>query len=217
MNSSIVISKNSPGASDAFSTLGSVRELDSSEITAETVRDADTLIVRSETRVDRPLLENSAVRFVGTLTIGTDHVDLKYLKSRNIGFASAPGSNANSVAEYVVAALLTWADKDGIQLREKSIGIVGVGNVGRIVAKYAAVLGMRVILNDPPLARVTGDPRYRPLDELMEADIVTVHVPLTRSGQDATVHLFGTDRIRAMKRGSVLINTSRGAVVDSNA
>jgi erythronate-4-phosphate dehydrogenase len=167
--------------------------------------------------VDRSLLESSAVRFVGTLTIGTDHIDLEYLKSRNIGFASAPGSNANSVAEYVVAALLTWAEKDRIQLGEKSIGIVGVGNVGRIVAKYVAVLGMRVILNDPPLARVTGDPRYRPLDELMEADVVTLHVPLTRSGQDATVHLFGTDRIRAMKRGSVLINTSRGAVVDSNA
>jgi erythronate-4-phosphate dehydrogenase len=213
----IVVNRNTPSAVETFSRIGKVIALDTADVTKEAVRDADILIVRSETRVDRNLLEGSSVRFVGTVTIGTDHVDLEYLASKGIRFASAPGSNSNAVAEYCAAALIAWAQCSGESLRGKSIGIVGVGNVGSKVARVARALAMNVKLNDPPLARKEGSSSYRPLDELMDADIITLHVPLTKDGPDATYHLFGDQRIKKMKRGSVLINTSRGAVVETNA
>jgi erythronate-4-phosphate dehydrogenase len=157
------------------------------------------------------------VKFVGTATIGTDHVDTRWLSSRGIGFASAPGCNANSVCEYVVAALLELGSRCGFALRATTLGIVGVGHIGSLVARAAAALGMRVLLNDPPLARATGDPGYLPLDALMEADVITLHVPLTREGEDPTYHFFDARRLAAMREGSILVNASRGAVVESGA
>jgi erythronate-4-phosphate dehydrogenase len=213
----IVVNKNTPFVVEAFSRIGHVIALDTPEVTRAAVKNADILIVRSETRVDKALLEGSAVRFVGTVTIGTDHIDTDYLQARGIRFASAPGSNANSVAEYMAAALLTWSQRTAQTLEGKTLGIVGVGNVGCKVVGVAESLGMEVMQNDPPLARATGDASYRPLDELMEADIITLHVPLTRSGPDATFHLFDETRIKKMKRGAVLINTARGGVVDTRA
>ncbi|MBM2845533.1 MAG: Erythronate-4-phosphate dehydrogenase, partial [Bacteroidetes bacterium] len=212
----IVVNRNTPAVVETFSRLGKVIALDTHEVTRESVRNADVLVVRSETRVDRGLLDGSRVRFVGTVTIGTDHVDLEYLAANGIGFASAPWSNANSVAEYITA-LLVWSKRTGEALNGKTIGVVGVGNVGSRVVRVARALGMNVILNDPPLARKTGDPAFLPLDELMGAGVLTLHVPLARSGSDATYHLFDETRLCRMKRGSVLINTSRGAVVETNA
>lgn len=213
----IVVNKNTPLGVEVFSRLGKVTALDTIEVSRDAVRNADILIVRSETRVDRNLLEGSPVRFVGTVTIGTDHIDLDYLASRGIQFASAPGSNSNSVAEYIAAALLVWSQRMRQSLRGKTLGVVGVGNVGSKVVKVARALCMDVILNDPPLQRASGGAEYRPLDELMDADFLTLHVPLTRSGSDATYHLFDEHRIRRMKAGAVLINTSRGSVVESRA
>lgn len=213
----IVADKNTPFVISAFERLGNVTALPTTEITSEKVRDADVLLVRSETKVDRVLLEGSRVRFVGTFTIGTDHVDLDYLKERGIAFAHAPGSNANSVAEYVAAALLSVAQRKNLSLKGKTIGVVGVGNVGSKVVKVDEALGMRVLQNDPPLARMTGDPRFLPLDDLMDADFITLHVPLTKRGEDATYHFFDGEWISRMRRGSILINTSRGAVVESSA
>ena len=213
----IVVNKHTPFAVETFSHLGRVIALDTPEVTARTVRNAEILVVRSETKVNRDLLEGSAVRFVGTVTIGTDHVDLEYLKAHNITFASAPGSNANAVAEYIASALLTWSARTQEELTGKTIGIVGVGNVGSKVAKVAKALGMEVLLNDPPLACKTGDKVYRPLDELMQADVITLHVPLTMSGNDRTYHLFDHARILRMKQGALLINSSRGAVVERGA
>jgi erythronate-4-phosphate dehydrogenase len=186
-------------------------------VTREAVRDADILVVRSETRVDRRLLEGTRVRFVGTVTIGTDHIDLEYLNANKIAFASAPGSNANSVAEYIAAALLVWSERTGNPLKGKTMGIVGVGNVGSKVLSIARAFGMDVLLNDPPRARATGDPAFLPLDQLMNADILTLHVPLTRSGPDSTYHFFDEARLCRMKRGSAFINTARGGVVDTTA
>jgi erythronate-4-phosphate dehydrogenase len=213
----IVVNKNTPLAVETFSRIGKVIALDTLEVSRNAVRDAEILIVRSETKVDRELLDGSSVRFVGTVTIGTDHVDLEDLASRGITFASAPGSNSNSVAEYVAAALLLWSQRTGEALQEKTIGIVGVGNVGSKVERVAHALGMNVLLNDPPLARTTGNPSFLPLQELMDADVLTLHVPLTKSGPDATYYLIDEARISKMKRGAVLINTSRGAVVETNA
>jgi erythronate-4-phosphate dehydrogenase len=213
----IIADENIPGAREAFSHLGEVRLLPGRAITRENLLDADLLLVRSITPVNAKLLQNTAIRFVGTATIGTDHVDTAYLERQNIAFASAAGSNANSVAEYVVAALVHRAVKHELSLSSLTLGVVGVGHVGSRVEKTAAALGMRVLLNDPPLARQTHDPQYLPLDALMEADVITLHTPLTHAGEDATFHLFDAARLRAMKRGSVLINTSRGAVVDNAA
>ncbi len=213
----IVVNRDTPFVSEAFSPIGTVVAVESSELTKEIVRNAEILIVRSETRVAKDLLEGCSVRLVGTVTIGTDHIDRDYLYSRGITFASAPGSNANSVAEYVAAGLLTWSQRTGQPLSGKSIGIVGVGNVGRKVVAVAQAFGMIPLLNDPPIARKSGDSAYVPLDDLMSADFITLHVPLTRTGPDATFHLFDEQRIGKMKRGSVLINTARGSVVKTNA
>ena len=213
----IVIDRNIPFARDAFDRLGEVVLAATGECTPRIVRDAGALIVRSETRVDGALLEGSGVRFVGTATIGTDHVDTGYLQRREIQFASAPGCNANSVAEYVLSALCDIAAAQGKALRGMSLGVVGSGNVGSKVARKAAALGVTVLVNDPPLQRVTGDRRLLPLEELMGADVVTLHVPLSAAGADATHHLFGPERLGRMKRGAVLVNTSRGPVVDGRA
>ncbi len=204
-------------AQPAFERLGKVLWLRTPEIVRTAVTGADALLVRSETRVRADLLEGTPIRFVGTATIGTDHVDLPYLREKGIAFAAAPGSNANSVAEYVVGALLEIGERRSWSLTGKTLGIVGVGNVGSKVFRYAGALGMRVLLNDPPLADATGDPRYLPLDDLMDADIISLHVPLTRDGPYPTYHFFGSTRIRRMKEGAILINTSRGAVAETGA
>ena len=211
----IVIDKNIPLGREAFQDLGEV--LVTTAITADAVRSGDILIVRSETKVDRSLLEGSRIRFVGTATIGTDHIDIPYLESRGIPFASAPGCNANSVKEYVIAALLTLSHRLGFLLKGRTIGVVGVGNIGSKVVKAARALGMEVLQNDPPLARATGAKHFLHLDDLMGADIVTLHVPLTRAGSDPTYHLFDERRFSEMKRGAVLINTSRGGVIHTPA
>ena len=212
----IAVDRNIPLAGSAFSPLGEVLLLETTAVTPGSVRDAGALVIRSETNVGPELLKESIVRFVGSATIGTDHVDLPYLASKGITFANAPGSNANSVKEYILAALLTLARRMSFTLRGKTIGVVGVGNVGSRVARVASALGMTVLKNDPPLAREGGD-GFLPLDDLMGADIITLHVPLTRTGSDPTYHLFDARRIGAMRRGSIILNTSRGAVVETRA
>jgi len=213
MARNIVADKNIPYAPEAFGTLGEVRTLVGRDITAADVRDADLLIIRSTLKVNRALLEGSRVRFVATATIGTDHVDLDYLAGQRIEFASAAGSNANSVAEWVSAALLVTAGRRGFRLAGRSIGVVGVGNVGSRVVKKAEALGITVVQNDPPLARETGDARYRSLEDALGCDVVTFHVPLTREGQDATYHMADRALFQRMRPGAVLVNSSRGAVV----
>lgn len=213
----IVADSKIPHAQEAFNQFGQVKVVPTKQMTHETIRDADSILVRSETRIGASLLKGTAVRFVGTATIGTDHVDSEYLKQNKIGFASCPGSNANSVAEYVLAALLELGAQLGIVLKGKTIGVVGHGNTGSKVAEKARAIGMNVLLNDPPLAQATHDSRYVRLDALMDADFISLHVPLTRSGEDATFHLFDQRRLSAMKTGSILINSSRGAVVETEA
>lgn len=186
-------------------------------ITPDVVVDADILLVRSITPVGADLLAGSKVRFVGTATIGFDHIDIEYLSQNNIGFASAPGSNANSAAEYVIAALLNIAKQHSIDLEGKSIGIIGVGNVGGRAAKKCEVLGMKTYLNDPPLQRQTGDTKYLPIEKLFDCDFVTLHTPLTFEGQDKTFHLADEKFFKSLKSGCIFFNASRGGVVDSSA
>ena len=213
----IVADENIPLLRDAFGSLGEVVAVPADAIRPALLRDAQALLVRSVTPVGAVLLDGSAVRFVATATIGVDHVNQEYLQQRGIAFASAEGSNAQSVAEYVFTALAVLAERGGWRLAGRTLGIVGVGNVGSRVARMAEGLGMTVLRNDPPLARRTSDPKYVPIEALAEADIVTFHVPLTHEGPDATYHMIGESLISRLKRSVILLNTSRGSVADTAA
>jgi len=215
----IVADPNIPFVREAFGPLGEVRLVPGREIKAGAVHNADALLVRSVTPVNAALLDGSPVKFVATATIGTDHVDQAYLSTKGIGFASAQGSNANSVAEYVVAAMLEVAQRRKFRLRDQTLGVIGVGHVGSRVVHNAQALGMRVLQNDPPRQRMEKGLHLVPLERLVaEADIITLHVPLTCEGADATFHLFDKDRLALIEhRKPMLVNSSRGAAVDNKA
>ncbi|MBA7522811.1 Erythronate-4-phosphate dehydrogenase [subsurface metagenome] len=213
----IVADANIPFVKECFSSIGEVTVVGGREITPGVVADADALLVRSITPVGEKLLAGSKVRFVATATIGFDHVDIDFLGRNNIGFVSAPGSNANSAAEYVIAGLLEIGQRYALDLEDKSIGIIGVGNVGSRVAKKCAAMGMAVYLNDPPLQRQTGDAKYLPLEKLFDCDFITFHTPLTFEGADKTYHLADEKFFKSLKQRCVFVNASRGGVVDSSA
>jgi erythronate-4-phosphate dehydrogenase len=213
----IVADENIPFVANAFGNIGTVITLPTPQITQQTARAADVLVIRNETLVSAELLRGTRVRFVASATAGRDHVDFDYLEAAGIPFENAPGSNANSVKEYVIAALLAFAARHRVSLQGKSLGIVGVGAIGSKVAKAAEVLGMKVVENDPPLARSTRDPRFLPLERVLGADFITLHTPLTEGGQDPTCHLFDSTRLAQMKPSAVLINSARGAVVHTDA
>lgn len=213
----IVADANIPFVKECFSSIGEVAVVGGREITPSVVADADALVVRSITPVGEKLLAGGKVRFVGTATIGFDHIDIDFLGRSDIGFASAPGSNANSAAEYVIAGLLEIGRRYALDLEGGSIGIIGVGNVGGRVAKKCAAMGMDVYLNDPPLKRQTGDAKYLPLERLFDCDFITFHTPLTFEGQDKTHHLADEKFFKSLKQRCVFVNASRGGVVDSSA
>ncbi len=213
----IVVDENIPFGEEAFSNLGTVRAMPGREINSKCLKDTTALIVRSVTPANQDLLTGTDMKFVGTATAGIDHIDRAYLAQRQIGFADAAGSNANSVAEYVLTALVILAQRFNLSLKGKTLGIIGVGRIGRLVAQNATVLGMEVILNDPPLAREGKGASYQSLDETLQADFVTLHVPLIKDGEDKTVHLIGQRELARMPKSSILINASRGEVVDNLA
>ena len=213
----IVADENIPFVAEAFGALGELVALPTPMITPEIASQAEILVIRNETPVHESLLRGSHVRFVASATAGCDHVDFEYLKAHRIGFANAPGANANSVKEYVVAALLAFAARRNIELSGKTLSVIGVGNIGSRVAEAGRALGMHVLENDPPLARSTGDSRFVTLEEALPADFISLHTPLTYAGRDATFHLFDLEQISRMKDGAVLVNTSRGAVVETSA
>lgn len=213
----LIIDANIAYAEEAFSHLGKTRLLDGRTLTNKDVKDADILIVRSITNVNEELLKNSKVKFVGTATIGTDHIDLDYLKNQNITFVDAKGCNADSVAEYVFIALLKIASEKNISLSEKTIGVVGIGNIGSRVVRLAESLGIKVLKNDPPLQRINRDEKFISFEEILQADIITLHVPLSFEGIDKTFYFLHESNLKEIKREAIIINTSRGAVIDNAA
>ncbi len=203
---------------EAFASLGDVVVLPDREIVREDLLDADALVIRSKTTVNRALLEGTKVAFVGTATAGFDHIDAAACADLGVAWTAAPGCNATSVAEYITAALLAMAEKGGFALAGRSIAVVGVGQVGRRVVAKAAALGMRPLQNDPPRALAEGDAVLRPLDEILpQADIVTLHVPLTDDGPFATRGMVDCRFLERMKPGAIFFNASRGEVVDETA
>ncbi len=217
----LLVDENIPVAAEAFGRFGMVRWLPGHAITAAELAKTDVLLVRSVTTVNEELLANSPVRFVGTATAGTDHIDEDYLASAGIRFASAEGSNTSSVVEYTLAALVSVAVGIGAGLRGQTLGVVGSGRIGAEVARRAEALGMTVLRNDPPLdARHPRPSLYVAIEDVLEeSDFVTIHTPLTADAKEPypTYHLFGPAAFAMMKPTAMLINSARGAVVDNEA
>ncbi len=213
----LVIDENIAYAKEAFQQFGNVTLVQGRKITNSILSCTDTLIVRSITKVNGELLKNTPIKFVGTATIGTDHVDMNYLSHQEICFSDAKGCNADAVAEYVFTAIFKIAAKENIAIKDKTIGVVGVGNIGSRIARLAEALGMNVLKNDPPLQRTSGRKDFVPLEKIYDADIITLHVPLNLDGKDKTVHLFNEENLKLLKNDSIFINASRGQVVDNKA
>ena len=213
----ILTDENIPLVDEFFAGFGEIRHMPGRSINRAALENVDVLLVRSVTRVDRELLEGSAVRFVGTCTIGTDHLDLDYFEQAGIAWASAPGCNARGVVDYVLGSLLALAEVRGEALARRRFGVVGAGEVGGRLVEVLRGLGWDVRVCDPPRqGREAGD--FVSLDEILaECDVVSLHTPLTLGGDWPTFHLFDQARLSRLRPGTWLINASRGAVVDNAA
>ena len=214
----IVADHKIPFLQGALEGVASVRFLPGGEISRDDLVDADALITRTRTICNKELLEHTGIRFIASATIGYDHIDTDFCDQAGIGWTNAPGCNASSVQQYVVSALLCLAVRRGFDLDGLTLGVVGVGHVGSRVARAGQALGMKVLLNDPPRARSEGAEAFTPLEKLLEqADVITLHVPLNRKGEDKTAGMVDNRFTGRVKRGAVLINTSRGGVVEEDA
>ncbi|MCO7594187.1 MULTISPECIES: 4-phosphoerythronate dehydrogenase PdxB [Pseudomonas] len=213
----IVADENIPLLDAFFAGFGEIRRYPGRSIDAACVKDADVLLVRSVTQVDRQLLAGSQVRFVGTCTIGTDHLDLDYFAEAGIHWSSAPGCNARGVVDYVLGSLLTLAELDGVDLAKRVYGVVGAGQVGERLVRVLHGLGWKVLVCDPlRQAREGGD--FVSLETILEqCDAISLHTPLQREGAHPTWHLLGAGQLARLRAGAWLINASRGPVVDNQA
>jgi len=214
----IYADENMPYVKDFFADLGEVTLINGRILTADQMSDADVLLVRSVTKVNEQLLSKSPkLKFVGTATIGTDHIDQPYLQQRGIGFSSAPGCNAQSVVEYVVSSIFVLAEKYQWNLQQKTVGVVGVGNIGRVLVSALEALSIKVLCCDPQRAATEPDFPHIPLHDLLpQLDIVSFHVPLVKTGPDATVDLLNSQTLKLLKADCAVINACRGEVTNND-
>lgn len=210
----IAADENIPLVDSFFSEFGEIRRFSGRSLTADQLADTDILLVRSVTAVDETLLKGTPVKFVGTATIGTDHIDFDYLQRANIGFASAPGCNAQAVVDYVLSSLSVLIDVRGVSFADLSVGIVGVGNVGLCLRRRLEEMGVDVVATDPFKDPAVVGP-LTSLEEVLKADVVSLHTPLVNDGEFPTRHLMGAEQLLQMKQNACLINSSRGAVVNN--
>ena len=214
----IVADNKIPFLEGALEGVARVVYLPGGEIAKSDLLDADGLITRTRTKCNGELLEGTAVRFIASATIGYDHIDTTYCREKGIKWTNAPGCNSSSVEQYIVSTLLWLSVHRKLNLSGMTLGVIGVGNVGSKVATAARTLGMEVLLNDPPRERNEGEDAFVPLVKLKEhSDIISLHVPLNKGGADNTHHLVNAEFISHLKSGAILINSSRGRVVDEGA
>lgn len=214
----IVIDDKIPYIRGAFEPFAEVVYLPGNKTTPEVVKDADAIVTRTRTKCNRDLLTGSKVKFIATATIGHDHIDTEFCKQAGIEWTNAPGCNAESVNQYIASALFSYSMKKRFDLKDKTIGIVGVGHVGSKVARLCETIGMKVLLNDPPRERVEGPEQFVSLEKIQnEADIITFHVPLNIKGDDTTFHMVDEKFIQNLKKKPLLINSCRGEVFDTKA
>ena len=214
----VIVDDKIPYIREALSAMGAETQyIAGNEISHETVRDADALIVRTRTQCNATLLEGSSVQFIATATIGYDHIDPAYCAAHGISWTNAPGCNAASVCQYIQSVLLLLQREKGLTLTEATLGIVGVGHVGSLVADMARSWGMRVLCCDPPRAE-RGEQGFVPLEVIArEADVITLHTPLTQEGPHPTYHLANEEFFKSLQRKPYFINTSRGETTDTAA
>jgi len=214
----IIIDDKIPYIRGAFEGVAEVIYLPGSKTTPDIVKDADAIVTRTRTICNEKLLKDSTVKFIATATIGYDHIDTDYCDAAGIKWTNAPGCNSKSVEQYIASTLMVLAERKNLHLKDLCIGVVGVGNVGSKVAKVCNLLGMKVLLNDPPRERAEGSEAFVSLKEIMkQADIITLHVPLNLKGEDATFHLGNEEFLASLIKKPVLINSCRGEVVETNA
>ena len=215
----IYADENMPYVRDFFADLGEVRLVNGRALTSEQMSDAEVLLVRSVTKVNPQLIAKSPkLKFVGTATIGTDHIDQAYLQQRGIGFSSAPGCNAQSVVEYVLSSIFVLAEKYQWDLQTKTVGVVGVGNIGRLLVKALQALSIRVLCCDPQRAATEADFPHIEFEQLLpQLDIVSFHVPLVKTGPEATVNLLNAQTLTLLKPDCAVINACRGEVTNNDA
>lgn len=214
----IIADRNIPYLKGVAEHFGDVTYLDGADFTKEAIKDADTLIVRTVAHFGETNLAGSNVKLICSATIGYDHIDTAYCDANGIAWRNAPGCNSGSVQQYIVSSLIVLAQQKGFDLQDKTIGIVGVGNVGKKVAKACEILGMKVLLNDPPRQRLEGESNFVSLDTIKkEADIITFHTPLIKEGEDKTFHLADDDFFATLAKQPILINSARGAIVATKA
>lgn len=202
------------GSNQIFSEFGEVFTLPGREIRSESLKDFDALIVRSRTRVDEKLLRGSKIKFVGSTVAGLDHIDKNYLEDNAINLSSAQGCNANAVSEYVISAIANLSKDYGFKLSNKTLGIIGVGNVGRRLEVKAKQLGMKTLLNDPPREVLEGSDNFTSLESALSADIVTFHTPLTYSGLNPTYKLLDSHNFKHINNDAIVINAARGGIIN---
>jgi len=214
----IVADKNIPYLKGVAEHFGDTFYIAGNEFTKETIADADTLIVRTVTYFGKEILDGTKVKLICTATIGYDHIDIQYCQENGIKWYNAPGSNSGSVMQYIVSSLFVISQKKGINLRDKTIGIVGVGNVGKKVAHACRLLGMKVLLNDPPRQEAENSNEFVDIETIKrEADIITFHTPLTKEGSHMTFHLANADFFASLEKKPIIINSARGAIIDTLA
>lgn len=214
----IVIDDKIPFIRGLFEPLAEVAYVPGSKTDAAVLKDADAVITRTRTKCNADTLRGSKVKFIATATIGYDHIDADYCGQNDIIWTSAPGCNADAVVQYVFSALAHLAEAKGFELREKTIGIVGVGNVGSRIAAFAEKLGLKVMKNDPPREDKEGSDEFVSLERIKaEADIITFHTPLTTGGPYPTHHLFDNDFLSNSDKKPIIINASRGEVCSNEA
>ena len=207
-----------PFLKGALEPFADVVYLPGKEISREVLKGADALLIRTRTKCTESLIKGTTIRFIGTATIGFDHIDTQYCENNNIEWTNAPGCNSSSVQQYIAAALLKIAHESGFKLSDKTIGIIGVGKVGLKVEKLARALGMKVLLNDPPRERVEGEANFHSLATILfQSDIITIHVPLNVVGEDSTYYLMNEKSFKKMNNGVLFINSSRGEVTKTSA
>ena len=218
MKPNIIIDSNIPFIKGVFDDVANVRYLDGCNIRNKDVRNADALIIRTRTRCDEELLRNSSVKYIATATIGFDHIDTGYCQKHNIAWTNACGCNAKSVQQYVASALCFLQQKSKIDLNTATVGIVGVGNVGKLTAEFCEIIGVKTLLNDPLRQRIENDNKFVSLKEIAEkCDIITFHTPLNKEGIDKTFHLIDDNFLRSLQKTPVIINTARGEICDTEA
>jgi len=215
----ILADQNIPQVATAFRDLGEVESMPGREIRRVHLQDCRCLITRTVTRVDAALLQDTPVEFVGTATIGTDHIDLDYLAASGIGFSNAAGCNAESAAEYVISGLFALSRRKGFDPLQMRAGIIGFGNVGSRLWQKLDALGIECLVCDPPLQDSgQSSQAFVDLDTILrECNLISLHVPLTHDGMHPTFHLLNAKRLQSLREGCVLINAARGEVVDNQA